>query len=167
MSLHRLSRNSAQPAAGRDIEAHCTPCGMSMNHTILAMVGLEVVKVRCNTCGGEHKYKSTREAAAAAAGKARRTAASPAATKTTPKAAGSTKAGKAAADAKGAVRALYHRVMADRDRASAVMYGPGLEVRPGMLVDHKIFGYGIVDAVYEGKSRMLFEDGYKILATGR
>ena len=153
-NLHRLSRDAAQPAVGRDVEAHCGPCAFAQTHTIMAMVGRGIAKVKCNTCGAEHKYKSAREAAAAAAEpvKAKR---APAARKV------------ADADPNRSVRVLFQRAMADRDRADAVAYTPSLTVKPGMLVDHRTFGHGIVDAVYEGKSRLLFEDGYKILVTGR
>ncbi len=164
-SLHRLSRNSAQPAVGRDVEAWCQPCGLALTHTILAMVGLEIAKVKCNTCAAEHKYKSAREAAVAAKTpkepKGERKAAAP--KKTTEKAPKVTDS----LDVNRSVRLLYQRAMADRDRAQAVPYAATMTPRPGQLVDHKLFNVGIVDAVFEGKSRFLFEVGYKVLVTGR
>jgi len=154
-NLHRLSRDAAQPNVGRDVEAFCTPCALALTHTILAMVGREIAKVKCNTCGAEHKYRSAREAASAAAAPAKGKRAPTARAKAAQAAAGNT------------TRVLFQRAMADRDRADAIAYTPALAVKPGMLVDHRTFGHGIVDAVYEGKSRLLFEDGYKILVTGR
>lgn len=157
-NLHRLSRNATLPAVGRDVEAWCSRCGMELTHRIMAMVGLEIAKVHCNTCGAEHKFKSAREATAAAAS----------AEKAPPRERKPNKTAiAAAAAADRTTRMLYERAMADRDRANAVPYAPSMQPRPGMLIDHKTFGYGIVDAVYEAKSRMLFQDGYKVLATGR
>ena len=163
-TLHRLSRNATQPAVGREIEAACSHCTMTLTHTILAMVGLEVVKVKCRTCGGEHKYKSAREAAAPKEVKEKKARAAKAATTR------GTGSARKVAEAEGnsrAVRQLYQRAMADRNRTDAVAYIATLDARPGMLVDHKSFGFGIVDAIFEGKSRFLFEDGYKILVTNR
>lgn len=160
-TLHRLSRNATHPAVGRDAESFCQPCGMTLTHTIMAMLGLQIAKVKCNTCGAEHKFKTTREAAAPKEPKERKVA--------TPKAKSVPPARKLtdAVDGNKATRLLYQRAMADRDRADAVGYATSLAVRPGLLVDHKMFGHGIVDAVFEGKSRFLFEDGYKVLVTGR
>jgi RNase P subunit RPR2 len=42
---------------GGYIDAFCTKCDMLLGHTILAMVGTKVVKVKCNTCGVDHSYR--------------------------------------------------------------------------------------------------------------
>jgi len=49
--------------AGRDIGAYCTRCKRDLTHTILAMgdEGLPE-RVRCNTCGSEHRYIRERSA---------------------------------------------------------------------------------------------------------
>ncbi len=44
--------------AGGEVDAVCTRCKMLLGHTILAMVGTRVARVRCNTCQGEHNYHS-------------------------------------------------------------------------------------------------------------
>lgn len=161
-SLHRLPRNATQPSPGRDVEAWCVPCGMALTHTIIAMVGLQIAKVRCNTCKAEHKYKSAREAAAPAAA-----AKTPGERK--PKRPATEKVQKITDSLQPdrAVKALYARAMAERDRALATPYLATLQPKPGQLIEHKVFGVGIVDAVFEGKSRFLFENGYKVLVTGR
>ena len=40
-----------------EIDALCTKCAMDLTHTIIAMVGAKVVKVKCKTCGAEHVYR--------------------------------------------------------------------------------------------------------------
>ena len=42
---------------GDIIDDHCTRCGLLTNHSIAAMIGEEVKKVRCRTCQHEHDYK--------------------------------------------------------------------------------------------------------------
>jgi hypothetical protein len=59
-------------SAGNIIEASCTRCRATLNHTIVAMVGERIVRVECNTCHGVHNYrepiekkeKSTRQSSA-------------------------------------------------------------------------------------------------------
>ena len=42
-----------------------------------------------------------------------------------------------------------------------------LEPSAGQLIDHKQFGYGVVDEVLLNKARILFADGYRTLVVGR
>ena len=42
---------------GGEVDAFCTRCKMDLAHTILAMVGTKPVRVRCNTCGGDHAFR--------------------------------------------------------------------------------------------------------------
>ncbi len=43
---------------GSDIVYHCTKCDLDLGHTIVAMVGAEPVRVRCNTCRTERNYRA-------------------------------------------------------------------------------------------------------------
>jgi hypothetical protein len=59
MSLYRRIR------PGNDIDAYCTRCKMDLTHTILSLAGEELPeRVRCNTCGSEHRYIPERVAGA-------------------------------------------------------------------------------------------------------
>ncbi len=164
MTLHRKTAADARPSVGRDCDAWCSRCNMALEHTIIAMVGLEIVRVKCNTCNSEHKYKSAREAALGAERTPTTKAKSKAATAAS---APRPRSAVSAPPPSNASRLLWTRSMGDRDRAKALAYTPALVASPGSLIDHKQFGYGIVDAVIDGKSRVLFEDGYKVLVTGR
>jgi hypothetical protein len=42
---------------GDYIDDHCSRCKRSTDHSVVAMVGEEVVKVMCRTCNSEHKYR--------------------------------------------------------------------------------------------------------------
>src|SRR3989337_231481 len=39
------------------IDDHCTRCHRLTDHSVVAMVGDEVKKVRCRTCNHEHDYR--------------------------------------------------------------------------------------------------------------
>lgn len=41
---------------GDDVEAWCTRCRMNLNHRVIAVVGREIQRVHCLTCGGDHRY---------------------------------------------------------------------------------------------------------------
>lgn len=162
---HRLSRHDTLPAVGRDTEAWCGKCGRTLDHVIVAMVGREVVQVRCRTCGGTHRYKHASDVAAGGAAR-RRTSGDSAAR---PAAAAKTTAPKSTVEPAElrAARELWRRQMAVRDRATAVRYHTALAPAAGTLLDHAQFGYGLVDTLLDGKARVLFEDGYRILVVGR
>ena len=42
---------------GDIIDDHCTRCHMLTDHSVVAMVGEEVKKVRCRTCNHEHDFR--------------------------------------------------------------------------------------------------------------
>lgn len=51
MSIYRRKR------PGDDVDAYCTRCKIDLTHTVLAMADEETPeRVRCNTCGSEHRY---------------------------------------------------------------------------------------------------------------
>jgi hypothetical protein len=140
------------------------------------MVGIEVVKVHCKTCGADHKYKSAREVvqsalAAPSEEAVEATAETPrkAAKAPRPKAAsGGVKRAEALALAQARqLKIQWTKAIGDLDRGRAVPYASSMTVAQGQLVDHKTFGCGVVEAVLEGKARFLFEDGYRTLVTGR
>ena len=45
---------------GDDIDDHCSRCKRSTDHSVVAMSGDEVLKTRCRTCGGEHKFRQNK-----------------------------------------------------------------------------------------------------------
>jgi hypothetical protein len=51
MSLYKRIRT------GDDIDAYCTRCKIDLTHTVLALASEnQAERVRCNTCGSEHRY---------------------------------------------------------------------------------------------------------------
>ena len=45
---------------GDDIDDHCSRCKRTTDHSVVAMAGDDVLKTRCRTCGGEHKYRQNK-----------------------------------------------------------------------------------------------------------
>ena len=47
----------AEVRLGDIVDDHCSRCHMIMDHSVVAMVGDEVKRVRCRTCNHEHDYR--------------------------------------------------------------------------------------------------------------
>ena len=136
-------------SAGDNIEASCTRCRKVLNHTIVAMVGERVVRVECNTCRGMHNYHEVKAAK------------TPAATirKTTTTA--SVKARKKAGDDD---REEWETLRPTIESGNAAPYDMNGKYRVNTLVEHAVFGRGVVKAVIKpNKMQVLFSEGKKLL----
>jgi len=133
MATHRV---------GGEVDASCTRCKMELAHTILAMVGPKIVRVRCNTCGGDHVYRGTHSSS-------RPTAARP----------------RAAPAARTVVG--WDAQLADRDVGSAQDYRPDQHYAVDQVVRHPTFGLGIVRAVRHDKMDVAFKAAERTLVQGR
>jgi len=45
---------------GDDIDDHCSRCKRSTDHSVVSMIGEEVLQTRCRTCNSEHKYRQNK-----------------------------------------------------------------------------------------------------------
>ncbi len=150
----RDSNPMATHKVGGEVDAFCTRCKMLLGHTILAMVGTKIARVRCNTCGGDHAFRgapgSTDKPTAAARAKA----------SGTPRA--SSKA--AAADK---VVISFEEQLAGKDIANAPRYSPKDTYKVDQVVSHPTFGLGLVTGVRGDKVDIAFKSEAKTLVHGR
>ncbi len=138
-------------SAGDIIEARCTKCRAVLNHRIVAMVGGKVVRVECNTCGGVHNYyppgegkKITSESAKA-----------PAKERTTAKS-------RVTAGTKD--RENWERLIPAMHSGSAVPYDMNGKYKVNDIIEHPVFGLGVVKTVVKpNKMEVLFREGMKLL----
>lgn len=137
---------------GDDIDAKCLPScgqGLVLAHTVVAMDGDRIVKVKCNTCTKTHTYRAPDSASEATAAK-RKVARK--------------KREEAAAAALVNFDALAEKV--DMSAASKYSIKNTLDVH--QVVEHPKFGTGIVFALKEdGKAEVVFRDGPRVLVHGR
>ena len=141
-------------SAGDIIDARCTRCRDILNHRIVAMVGDKVVRVECNTCGGVHNYypppppKTARTVGSGTAARKTSTAA-PRAPKRDPQ-----------QSDREEWQALRTSMRIDR----AIAYTMNGKYRADDLLDHPVFGLGVVKLIIPpNKMQVLFEDGTKLL----
>ena len=142
-------------SAGDIIEARCTKCREVLNHRIVAMVEGKVVRVECNTCNGVHNYyppPAVKEAKAprkAAVSKPRSTPAVPRASRKDP------------AEVE---REEWASLQPTFDHDKALPYDMNGRFNVKRLINHPVFGLGIVKAVIvPNKMQILFKDGIKLL----
>ncbi|HXV20235.1 MAG TPA: hypothetical protein VD811_04475 [Desulfuromonadales bacterium] len=136
-------------SAGDVIEAHCTRCRTLMNHTIVAMVGERVVRVQCNTCNGVHNYKEAKPAKVSTERSA------------SPKPAAAPRASRKDPGAADRQEWIALRSNMQRERAKAYDMNGSYKVKD--LVEHPVFGLGVVQRVVANKVEILFEQGRKLL----
>ncbi len=126
-------------AAGDNIASWCTKCRLNLDHTIVAMDGELVVKVKCRTCGSTHKYRNSADAP-----KAR-----------TPR----------ASSAGGAAVTRWEDAVAGAGGRS-YPYAMDAKYRVGDCIVHERFGKGIVMKLYSHKCDVLFQDRERLMASG-
>lgn len=129
---------------GGEVDAFCTKCQLTLAHTILAMVGTKIARVRCNTCNKDHAMRS-----APGVSKAR-----------TPKPkARSTKAER--------VVISFEQRLGERDPSAARTYSPRERYEADDVINHPTFGLGIVTTVRPDKIDIDFKTSQKTLVHGR
>jgi len=125
-------------SVGASIEARCTKCRKVTDHTIVAMDDAGPTKLQCNSCSRQHKYRTD------------------------------------AAVKKPVVRGSVNRTDAERrewavlrpsmDSAQAKDYSMTAAYKVKALINHSVFGLGIVQRVLGSqKVAVLFEDGQKTM----
>jgi hypothetical protein len=145
--------NMATHKVGGEVDAQCTRCKLTLAHTILAMVGPKIARVRCNTCGGDHVYR-------AAPGVTDR----PSSSSSTARAA---RAASAAATKAEKVIISFEEQLAGKDVASAPKYSPKDTYQVDQVIQHPTFGTGFVTAVRGDKVDITFRTETKTLVHGR
>ncbi len=128
---------------GGEVDAFCTKCRMTLAHTILAMVGTKVARVRCNTCGGDHAYRAEPGASASRAPSAPR---APRAEK---------------------VVITFDQRLAGKDLSAAPKYSPKDSYALDQIINHPTFGIGIVTEVRGEKVDVAFKADTKTLVHKR
>jgi hypothetical protein len=131
---------------GGEVDAFCTRCKMTLAHTILAMVGTKIVRVKCNTCNGDHAYRKEPGSRARA--------------QTT-----TNKSKKSSRPVK--VIIGWDERLAGKDTQGAAKYAPAETYAVEQLINHPSFGLGIVSAVRDDKVEVTFKGDTKTLVHGR
>ena len=128
---------------GGDIKYFCSRCNLELGHRILAMVGADPARVRCNTCFSERNYRVQKRKAPTSAEKAR--------------------------ERPSARKLKDHDFYRQKIQASLMntpkAYRIDLEIAEGDVIDHKVFGRGVVlKTIPPDRMEIIFQDEVKVLA---
>ncbi len=133
---------------GSNIDAWFTKCKLVLAHTIEAVAGSVIKRVHCNTCRGKHQFKGSEPG-----------------TKTSAIIVKSAKVAKAKPKAKAND---FSRLMRGKNAALASPYSINKHFSRGDLINHSLFGMGVVVEQKDvQKIEVLFEGGAKILIHAR
>ncbi len=137
---------------GRNIDAFCARCGLTLAHIVLYEVGGSVQGVKCKTCGAEHRYRGPKP------GRQRDIAAERRGTRATVR-------------TPQPVRPADMRLWEQRNAAApdAVVWDYKLTERyeKGDVIAHPQFGRGFVEKIASDSMEVLFREGRKTLAMNR
>lgn len=139
---------------GGEVDAACGKCELNLAHTIIAMVGPKIVKVKCNTCGNEHQYRGTQPLVKATSFAAPRKSSSPS-------------GGAAKKPSAPAVTLSWDEQFKGKDLSKAKKYSPRETFVVDDVVDHPTFGLGLVRAVRGDKVEIAFKQSDKTLVHGK
>lgn len=129
--------------AGDLIDFQCTRCKILTIHTIIAMVAGKVARVKCNTCNGEHNYRTPKGEKVPST---RRSAV--------------VKVSKPFAPS---YQEKWSAALARLDVTKAATYEMEGKYIKNMIITHLTFGIGIVTSLSFGKMEVLFNNGPKWL----
>ncbi len=166
-----------KPKTGGEIDSYCTKCKLDLTHRIIAMVGEQVKKVECKTCGSHHLYrkpKTLRDVEADKATPFKRSDGAPAKAAKAAKPArartGKTASerGAAAAAREREQTAVWEKSIAGQPSSAFQAYRITSVFAGGELIRHSKFGDGVVYRVLDrGKVEVLFQDGPRTMAHGQ
>ncbi len=132
-----------KPVLGEHAVSYCTKCKLELGHTIIALTGNKIARVKCRTCNSEHNHKDK--------SKKRVTA---------KKSTSSVKKTASAND-----REAQWVLAMTNAQGSDIPYDMAREFRVNEPVLHKTFGRGLVLIVSEKKVTIIFKDKERILVS--
>lgn len=128
-------------AAGKSVESYCGKCKENRDHTIMTTDGEAIARVRCKTCGSLHKFRDQ-----AVPQKVR-------------------KAGAKTIAQEQVTAALVWETSLAAAKGKERDYDMAAAYRVGEVVNHQIFGKGIVLRVRLNRCMMLFKDKERLMAS--
>ena len=144
---------ATQLKVGGEVDAFCTRCRLTLAHTILAMVGTKIARVRCNTCNGDHAYRSAPGTTDKPSAASRSRSGSSSTSKP--------RASRASAEEK--VIISFEEQLAGKDTANAPRYSARDTYKVDQVIQHPTFGLGLVTAVRDNKVDITFKSESKTL----
>jgi hypothetical protein len=140
---------------GENIDAYCLKCKLLLAHVIMFKVDGAVSKVKCNTCGAQHKYRAKVPVPKKSA----------VSRPPTLKESIAKRAAAARVEANNAPKQWDIRNRSMDSATSVKDYSIHNQYRSKDVVNHHVFGLGFVERIVSDKSMdVLFSDAVKLMA---
>jgi len=145
-------------STGGNCDAWCTKCKLELAHTIVAMVDGVPVRVICNTCNSEHKYRGPK------ATSTRSTAGTSSRSSSSSRSPRMTKAEKEAIESAQSLRRRWDEQLAKTAGTEQVPYNVKADYTAGDVIEHPKFGLGfVVEETAFNRIKVLFQDAERVL----
>ncbi len=139
-----MTKDKDRTPVAENVMTMCTKCEMELNHVVVAHnAGGIVERVKCHTCGSEHKYRPDKKRA----------------TKRNSKKSISTQA----VD----LRKTFEELAEKFKKKMPLPYSMSGSFENDDVIDHKTFGMGIVISASHDKMEVVFSDEPRILVCNR
>lgn len=139
-----MTKDKDKTPVAQDVFTLCTKCEMELNHVVIAHNARGVVdKVKCLTCGTEHKYRSDKKKAPRSTAK------------------------KAAVVRKVDFAKVFEELAEKFKDKQPLPYSMSGSFQKDDVIDHKTFGMGIVTSASSDRMEVAFSDGPRLLVCNR
>jgi hypothetical protein len=141
-----MRKDEDRTPVAQDLVTRCARCDLELSHVVVVhnLEGI-VDRVKCKTCGSEHKYHPDKKKAPAKTLKKKKL--------TVPK--------------KKDFSKEFEKLAEKFKEKKSIAYSMSGSFKPDDVIDHKTFGMGIVTSVSYQKMEVAFSEGPRILACTR
>jgi len=139
-----MTKDKDRTPVAQNVITMCTKCEMELDHVVVAHNAAGIVeRVKCHTCGGEHKYRPDKKRATK---------------KTSVKQIGTKEVDS---------RETFERLAQKFKEKKPLPYRMSGSFKNDDVIDHRTFGMGIVISASHDKMEVAFSDGPRILVCNR
>ncbi len=139
-----MTKDKDRTPVAQNVITMCTKCEMELNHVVVAHNATGIVeRVKCHTCGSEHKYRPDKKRA----------------TKKTAK--------KSISIQEVDLTKTFEKLAQKFKEKKPLSYRMSGSFKNDDVIDHKTFGLGIVISASHDKMEVAFSDGPRILVCNR
>ena len=139
-----MTRDKDRTPVAQNVVTMCTKCEMELNHVVVAHNATGIVeRVKCHTCGSEHKYCPDKKRATKKSSKQSISTHDLDLTKT------------------------FEELAEKFKKKERLPYSMSESFKNDDVIDHKTFGMGIVMRASHDKMEVAFSDGPRILVCNR
>jgi hypothetical protein len=139
-----MIKSKDRTPVAQNVFTMCTKCEMELNHVVIAHNAQGIVeKVKCHTCGSEHKYRPDKKRA----------------TRKTP--------GKGAGLPEVDSTQSFEKLSEKFKEKKPLPYSMAGSFKNDDVIAHNTFGMGIVTSASHDKMEVVFSDGLRTLACNR